>query len=163
MPGRVRTGAALRRMRVGEAPDQPGDQGSAVIEFLIVALVVLVPMAYIVMSVMRVQAATFASTQAAREAGRAFVTADSPAQARQRALVAARLAFADQGFDLKDSALGIDCGVAACLSPGGAVTIDLDWSVDLPWIPNSLSGGRSVSVPIHAVHSVPVDVYRVSS
>lgn len=139
------------------------DRGSAVTEFLVIGVLVLVPLAYIVMSVMRVQAAAFASSQAAREAGRAFVTAESVPHGRQRAEVAASLAFADQGFELPASALRVSCAGADCLAPGGVVSIDLDWAVDLPWIPSSLAGGRSFSVPIHAVHEVPVDAFRVSS
>ncbi len=121
------------------------------------------PLAYIVMSVMRVQAAAFASSQAAREAGRAFVSADSVPLGHQRADVAARLAFRDQGFELPGSALSITCGGGNCLTPGAVVSVDLDWAVDLPWIPSSLAGGRSLSVPIHAMHEVPVDVFRGSS
>ena len=121
------------------------------------------PLSYIVMSVMRVQAAAFASSQAAREAGRAFVTSDSVPLGRQRADAAARLAFLDQGFELPDSALSIACGGGDCLAPGAVVSVDLDWAVDLPWIPSALAGGRSLSVPIHAMHEVPVDVFRVSS
>ena len=139
------------------------DRGSAVTEFLVIGVLVLVPISYIVMSVMRVQAAAFASSQAAREAGRAFVTSESGAHGQQRAEVAARLAFADQGFELPASALRITCGGSDCLAPGGVVSIDLDWAVDLPWIPSSLAGGRSFSVPIRAVHEVPVDAFRVSS
>lgn len=139
------------------------DRGSAIIEFLVVGVLILVPIAYIVMSVMRVQAAAFASTQAAREAGRAFVTADSPAQGQRHALVAARIAFEDQGFEMPATALSIDCAGAPCLAPGSTVHVQIAWTVDLPWIPSDLAGGRSVSVPIEAIHEVPVDVYRVTS
>ena len=41
--------------------------------------------------------------------------------------------------------------------------VEIDWAVDLPWIPSSLADGRSFSVPIHAMHEVPVDVFRGSS
>lgn len=139
------------------------DRGSAVTEFLVIGVLVLMPLAYIVMSVMRVQAAAFASSQAAREAGRAFVSADSVPLGHQRADVAARLAFLDQGFELPPSSLSITCGGGDCLAPGAVVSVDLDWAVDLPWIPSSLAGGRSFSVPIHAMHEVPVDVFRGSS
>jgi hypothetical protein len=139
------------------------DHGSAIIEFLVIGVLVLVPIAYIVMSVMRVQAAAFASTQAVREAGRAFVTADSPAQGQRQAQVAAGIAFEDQGFQIPSAALTIDCSGAPCLMPGSTVHVRIAWSVDLPWIPSDLAGGRSVSVPIEADHEVPVDVYRVTS
>ena len=50
---------------------EPADRGSAVIEFIVIGVLVLVPLAYISMCVMRVQAATVASSLAVREAGRA--------------------------------------------------------------------------------------------
>lgn len=153
---RARTRPSIRR-------SASNDRGSAVTEFLVIGVLVLMPLTYIVMSVMRVQAAAFASSQAAREAGRAFVSADSVPLGHQRADVAARLAFLDQGFELPDSALRLTCGGGNCLSPGAVVSVDVEWAVDLPWIPSSLAGGRSLSVPIHAMHEVPVDVYRVSS
>lgn len=136
------------------------DDGSAVIEFIVIAVLVLVPLAYGVMSLARVQAASFATTQAVREAGRAFVSADSIAQGQARARTAAQVAFDDQGFVLPADGLRVRC-TGACLDPGGHLTIELDWSVDLPWVPAGLGG--SASVPIHAVHDVPVDVYRLVS
>ena len=53
------------------------DQGSAVLEFLIIGLLVLVPLLYVLLTVLRVESAVMASTQAVREAGRAFMMADS--------------------------------------------------------------------------------------
>jgi len=137
------------------------ERGSALLEFIVIGVLVIVPMAYIVTSVMRVQAATMASTQAVREAARAFATADSASQGRQAAVTAAQVAFEDQGFVLPESALRIQCS-RACLEPGSSITVDLDWQVGLPWIPASLAQGRSVSVPIDVVHVAPVDTYRLT-
>lgn len=137
------------------------DRGSAVLEFIVIGVLILVPMAYIVMSVMRVQAATMASTQAVREAARAYATADSVAEGRAAAITAAQVAFEDQGFLLPESALRVDC-LGGCLAPGSSIQVDLDWRVDLPWIPASLSQGRSASVPIDAVHTARVDTYRLT-
>gem|GEM_PF-234578 len=137
------------------------ERGSAVLEFIVIGVLILVPMAYVVMSVMRVQAATMASTQAVREAARAYATADSVAQGRAAAITAAQVAFEDQGFVLPDSALQVRC-VGSCLAPGSSIQVDLDWRVDLPWLPTSLSQGRSGSVPIDAVHTARVDTYRLT-
>lgn len=142
----------MRRLRARD------DRGSAVLEFIVVGVLILIPMAYLVLSVMRVQAAVFASTQAVREAGRAFVTADSVPRAQVRAVTAARIAFVDQGFTLPGDALTVRCRPTACLTPGGAVDVEARWSVPLPWLPATL--GDVAAVPITAVHSVPVDAYR---
>jgi hypothetical protein len=81
------------------------DEGSAVVEFIIVGIAVLVPMVYVVQCAMTVHAAALASSQAVREAGRAFSTAATEAQGRERASIAGRLAFADQGLALPPGAL----------------------------------------------------------
>lgn len=139
-------------------PGLPSDRGSAVTEFIVIVALLLVPLAYALMSVMRVQAASAATTQAVREAGRAFVTADSESQGRHDARAAAAIAFADQGFELPNEAMRIDCDPRPCLTPGGAVTVTVDWSVSLPWVPTAI--GEQVSLPITARHDVPVDAYR---
>jgi Tfp pilus assembly protein PilX len=136
------------------------DDGNAVIEFLIIGVLVLIPMAYLVLCVMRVQAATFASTQAVREAGRAFNSADSVRQGQVSARMAARLAFSDQGFEFPESALRISCPASPCLAPGSVAEVLLNWQVLLPWIPAGLTS--AVSVPIEVRHLAPVDDYRVT-
>lgn len=138
------------------------DQGSAITEFIVVAVLILLPMAYIVMSVMRVQAATLASTQAAREAGRAFTQAPSIPTAFAAAQMAATLAFEDQGFALPPDALAITCPEGPCLTPGTSAVVELRWSVELPWLPASLSERAGAAIPMRVRHVAPVDVFRVT-
>lgn len=137
------------------------ERGSAVSEFIVVAVLVLIPIAYGVISIVRVQSASFASAQAVREAGRAFMTSDAVVQANVRAQSAARLALADHGFTMPDGALRIDCHGGSCLSPGSAATVTLHWTVDLPWFPAGF--GQIAAMPISATHRVPVDAYRITS
>lgn len=135
------------------------DRGSAVLEFIVVGVLILIPIAYLVLSVMRVQSAVFASTQAVREAGRAFMSADSTPAGHQRAQAAARIALADQGFTSPVSAVQVRCN-PTCLAPGSSVQLALDWNVALPWLPASLEA--VASVPIHATHALTVDTYRIA-
>jgi len=135
------------------------DRGSAVIEFILIGVLVLVPLAYISVCIMRVQAATVASSLAVREAGRAFASANTAADARARAAAAARLALADQGFDMPARALKVHCFTGGCLAPESAVEVELDWSVDLPWLPSFL-GEERTAIPITARRTMPVDAYR---
>ncbi|MFL6097867.1 MAG: TadE/TadG family type IV pilus assembly protein, partial [Blastococcus sp.] len=79
-----------------------GERGSALVEFVFIALVVFVPLIYIVAGFSAVQRGVFASTAAAREAGRAIATAPDPSTGRQRALRAAQLAVEDQSVDATD-------------------------------------------------------------
>lgn len=159
--------------RVGSAPPtttvrrpaRPGlhvESGSAIVEFLVIGVGILVPLAYVVLSVLAVQGAAFASTQAVREAGRAFGTAGTAAVGRDRALAAARLAFADHGLSLPDGALRVACPDGPCLSPGSLVEVEVDWSVALPWVPGTLDADVPARMPIVAVHRIRVDDLRSS-
>ena len=75
------------------------ERGSAMVEFTYLAVLLMVPLVYVLLAVFSVQSAAFGVTEAARQAGRAFVTAESEAEGRARAAVAARLALEDQGVD----------------------------------------------------------------
>lgn len=138
------------------------DQGSAVIEFIVIGVCVLVPMLYIVQCAMAVHAAALASNQAVREAGRAFSLAVDESSGRSRAAVAVRLAFADQGVALPPGALQVTCPDGPCLSPGSTVHVSLAWSVPLPWLPADWSGHGRASIPISAQLRMPIDDFRGS-
>ena len=86
------------RLRRIYSDDGVGDAGNALIEFVFIAVLILIPLVYFVVAIASVQRSTVAVTHAAREAGRAFATADSTDQGVQRAEVAVRLALADQGL-----------------------------------------------------------------
>jgi hypothetical protein len=138
------------------------DRGSAVVEFVVIGVGVLIPLVYLALCVMTVQAAVFASTQAVREAGRAFSSASTPAEGRARAAAAARLAFADQGLELPAGSLHLTCAGGPCLGPGTAVDVLLSWSVPLPWVPVELTDRLPARLPISATQRLPVDDFRSS-
>lgn len=138
------------------------DAGSATLEFIVIGVGVLVPIAYLALAATSVQSAAFASSQAVREAGRAFATAADAEQGRARAWAAARVAFADHDLALPPGALRISCPDAPCLTPGSVVDVHLDWSAPLPWLPGSLADGAPLRVPVSATHRVPVDDFRDS-
>jgi hypothetical protein len=122
------------------------EDGSAILEFLIIGVLVLVPLLYIMLTVLRVESAVMASTQAAREAGRAFMMADST------------VAMSDQGFEMPESALSITCS-QACLSPASTAHVRIDWRVELPWVPTFLIGDEQ-GYPITVDSELRVDSYR---
>ena len=75
------------------------DAGNAVVEFVFVALVVMVPLIYLIVLFATIQRDQLGVTTAAREAGRAFATADTSAAGTDRARVAAAMAYEDAGLD----------------------------------------------------------------
>lgn len=74
------------------------DDGSALVEFVGLSVILLLPIVYLLLTVFDLQRGAFAAGQAAREAGRAFATAPSTDAGLHRAQVAADLAYAGQGL-----------------------------------------------------------------
>lgn len=140
------------------------DAGNAVIEFVFVAVVVLVPLVYFVVAVASVQRSRLAVTQAAREAGRAFATSDSTADGEARATVAVRLALADQGLaddaELRYVATGASCqgdAIAPELTPGAEFTVCVVRHAVLPGVPTLIAGKGITTIGRYVLH---VDDYR---
>ncbi|QNE23198.1 hypothetical protein F1D05_28235 [Kribbella qitaiheensis] len=138
-----------------------GEQGSAVVEFSWLALLLMVPLVYVMLGVFDVQRASYGSTAATRAAARAFIIVPagvSEDEARARAFEAARLAMKDQGVELSPGQLRISCD-PACLEPGSTVTVELDTEMPLPLIPSAL-GGERPAVHLSSVHTEPYGDYR---
>jgi hypothetical protein len=140
-----------------------------VVEFVFVAIAVLVPLLYLVLAVSALQRHALAVTQAAREAGRAFATADDEAAGLERSARAVEFALADQG--LADQGSGGDTwtswrepgdgcdGVptSPTLTPGAVFTVCVSRTFRLPGVPGHLDGGRNTVSGAFTVH---VDDFR---
>jgi Flp pilus assembly protein TadG len=133
--------------------------GSAVVEFVVLGVLLLIPLVYLVMMLARVQAGSYAVSQAAREAGRAYVTAGTGDEAAGRAQAAARIAFLDQAFD-ESGRLAIACDGTPCLRPDGRVETTATVRVPLPLVPAFVRDVIPLSVPVSASHLSTVDRFR---
>lgn len=141
---------------------RPADAGSALVEFTVLAVVLLVPLTYLVLAVFAVQRAAYAVTAAAREAGRAYATADTRGSADARAGAAAALALRDHGLALPPGAVALACEPAGgCLTPGSRVRVQVDVAVPLPFVPR-LFGGQPPAVRVRGQHVEPVDEWRAA-
>ncbi|MBU4337312.1 MAG: pilus assembly protein [Actinobacteria bacterium] len=150
---------SLRRARLAAAGGR--DDGNALVEFLALAFVLLIPVAYLVLTLGRLQAAVFATEAAARGAARVYVTSEDVDLAGARALTATDLALDDQGFDDDPTqALRLTCTTSPCLSPGGQVTAEVTAQVPLPFVPGFVRDRVPLSVPVSAVRTAAVDEYR---
>ena len=132
-----------------------GDGGNAVVEFSVLAVLLMVPLVSVLLSVFEVQRASFGVTEAARQAGRAYATADDPAQGRARATAAAGLAMRDQGLDCD----GCLTGLTGSLEPDAQVTARVEHFVRLPLLGEVLGGDRG-GIPVDATHVEVVDRFR---
>jgi Flp pilus assembly pilin Flp len=121
------------------------ERGSALVEFVFIALVVFVPLVYLVAGFSAVQRGVFASTAAAREAGRALGTAPDLATGQARADRAVQLAVEDQHVDATDVRLayappGAGCAAAGAyqptLTPGERFSVCVTVTVRIPLLPD---------------------------
>jgi Flp pilus assembly protein TadG len=144
------------------------DDGNAIIEFVFVAVAVLVPLVYLIVAVAVVQRSRLATTNAARDVGRAVATADRLADAPVRAQAALRIALANQGLTPPDVQLryvapGADCQAGPSQPP--ALTAGAEFQVcvirhqPLPAVPTVLSGRGITTIGRYVVH---VDEFRTS-
>jgi Flp pilus assembly protein TadG len=152
------------RRRIRAPRRAPADDGTAIIEFVFVAVIVMVPLVYLITSVATVQRSRLAVTQAARDAGRAFATSPTAARAPLRARAAVRLALADQGLpddaQLRFVAIGTPCDAASVtprLAPGAQFAVCVRRHVELPAVPSVLEGRGITTVGRYVVH---IDDYR---
>ncbi|MGB8386070.1 MAG: pilus assembly protein [Dermatophilaceae bacterium] len=161
-PGQQRLVPSLRtqwfrlRMRWSRLRRVPRDGGRAIVEFVFLGVLVLVPLIYLVVTVGRIQAAAFSATSAAREAGRAFTTSEGEGAAFSRARAAAALSFEDFGF-AEGTRVDLECDGTPCLRPDARVTVTASVSVPLPLVPAFLDGALPLSVPVSSTHVSTVD------
>jgi Flp pilus assembly protein TadG len=153
------TALAERRWAAGQGTTHPGEGGSAVVEFVFLAVLMLIPLIYLVMTLGRLQAGAYAVSAAAREAGRAYTTATTQADAERRAEAAAAIAFEDQGFG-DTGRLSLACDGTPCLRAEGRVEVTTVVTVPLPLVPSFARDVVPLEVPLSASHVAVVDRFR---
>jgi hypothetical protein len=94
-----------------------GERGAAVVELLVVFLTLLVPLVYVMLVMADVQRALLATSSAAREAGRVYVTGSDRLDAERRAALAYREVLATYGVRPGDPGAGMRLR-AACPAAG---------------------------------------------
>lgn len=152
----MRAELLLRRVsRRREARSASSDEGRAILEFIFLGVLLLLPLTYLVLTAARIQAASFSASLAGREAGRAFVTAPGDDEAFGRARAAASLAFDDFSFDT--AAVEVRCDGTPCLRPEGSVTSTATIVVQLPLVPDFIADHVPASVTISSTHVATVD------
>lgn len=157
-PRPVRGGTSPVLRAVGRR--QLSDRGSMTVEVAFLLVLLVVPIFYLVGTLGRVQAGAYAVTAAAREAGRTFVTADSPELALGRAYAAAGLVYAAHGFTEGQGSVTVGCPGGSCLEPGSTVQVDSRIVVPLPLVPDFVRSAMPATITLTAQHVEPVDAFR---
>jgi Flp pilus assembly protein TadG len=137
------------------------DEGTALIEFVFLAVLLMIPLVYVALTALSVQRAAFGITAAAREAGRAYATGGSDAAGERRAELAATTILADQGVEWDDSGgRVVSCAGTCTYAPGSSFTATLSTRVALPLVPSFLCRSHCVAaITVHASHSERLSCY----
>lgn len=144
--------AGTAAMKTGDA-----ENGSALVEFIFLGLVLLVPVIYLIVTAGQVQGAAFAATGAAESAAKVYVASGDPFIGEQQARMAAELAFTDFGFEPAGLLLDIACS-AECLAPGSTVTVLVRFDVPLP-LGSGFPGTDFAPVTVDATSTQIVERY----
>jgi hypothetical protein len=165
---KARTCALVRRLH--QAREHLGvrsgdDAGNAVLEFVVLSAFLMVPLVYLMIAVLQVQGSAYGVTEAAREAGRAFVEARSTDDGYRQACTAATIALQNQlpgAFDCAGLKIGCmsdsECTTSE-LTPGETIRVVIDIDVSLPFMPTSVFG-QPLTIRLHALHDEVVDSFR---
>lgn len=138
------------------------DAGNAMIEFVFLGVLLLIPLVYLVLAISYVQRNTYGVTEAAREVGRTYVASGSEATARY----AAKLALADQNIAATDLDIGWvpvghSCSTAAPglpqLNAGEVFSVCVRRRITIPGVPSFIGARHNTVTGRFVVH---VDEYK---
>ena len=140
------------------------EAGSALVELSWLAIILLVPLIWIVVSVFEVQRGAFATSAAARAAGRAYALAPDDATGEARARAVVDHVLADQGTPGQAAQVTVSCDAPgdSCHVGTAVITVRVDSGVDLPFFPAILGKGAA-SFSLDASHTVPIGQYVESA
>lgn len=146
------------------------DRGSALIEFSVASLILLVPLIYLIVTLGRLQAASYAATSAATAAstiiahgpGRPGPSGRAPARTAAARTAAARtaaaLALRDHGFAASSRTVTIACD-PACTEPRAVVTARVRLRVSLPGVPPAFDDSLPTHITVSARHHDEIAAY----
>ena len=144
------------------------DSGAAVVEFIFLSLLLLIPVVYLVLTLAQVQAVAFAAEAVARDVSRSAVVggvdalqdgesyAAAERAGRERADAALESTLADFKVDPDLAEVEVGCSTSPCFTPGSNVDVAVTIEVRLPGIGALVP--RAV-VTVDALGSSPVDGY----
>lgn len=137
-----------------------GEDGNALVEFVVLAVALLIPALYLVLTLGSVQSAVFAADIIARDAARIHAVEQDSATAQQRTDGHTQMVLQDFGLSAGD-VLDISCSHDPCSTAGGTVTATVTIPVQVPGLGPVLGGQGPVSV--RSGHAVQVDQYRAGA
>lgn len=139
--------------------DGPAERGSAVVEFTFLALLLMVPLVYFIITIGQLQGGSFAVVGAADQAAKVFVAQPDAKSGQAAAEQAAVIALADFGHDASQASVSTSCNPGDCQAAGTAVTVTVKLTVPLPFVPFS-NGFRLSASEVEASSTQLVGRFR---
>ena len=128
------------------------DDGSAALEFITVGVILLVPLAYLVITLGAVQESLLGVEAAARHTARVIGQADDVDSAAANSDAVLASVLEEYGIDQGSVDVSMSCtpAVAACPSAGATVIVTVTTRVSLPFVPPIFGLDRAASIPLEA-------------
>lgn len=139
-------------------PVGTAERGSAIVEFIFLAVLLMIPVVYLILTVGQVQAGAYAVVGAADQAAKVYVLNGDLPSAQQAAEQAVRLAVEDMGFDAANATLAITCD-GGCLTAGTTVHARVELRIELPVV-GSVPGVTATAATVDASASQKVGRFR---
>lgn len=139
----ARVPAFLRRgLRDGEPTAESGvhagsERGSAVVEFTFLALLLMVPVVYFIITVSQIQGGSFAVVGAADQAAKVYTAQPDEASALAAAEQAVAIALRDFGHGAEAASVAVACAPSDCQTAGSTVSVTVRLDIPLPFLPFS--------------------------
>lgn len=133
-----------------------GEEGSATVEFVLLAVLLLIPVIYFLILTSQIQAASYASVAAADQAAKSAVAAPDPTESAGRVQHVVDLTMADYGYPGGGHEVQVSCSANPCLEPGSTLSVRVDVRVPVPLIPEFLGWkATAATVSSSSLHVVP--------
>lgn len=128
------------------------DDGSAALEFITVGVILLVPLAYLVITLGAVQESLLGVEAAARHTARVIGQSDDVDSAAANSDAVLASVLEEYGIDQGSVDVSMSCtpAVAACPSAGATVIVTVTTRVSLPFVPPIFGLDRAASIPLEA-------------
>ncbi|MGO2539792.1 MAG: hypothetical protein ACTH8J_01475 [Specibacter sp.] len=127
-------------------------------EFIFLAVLLMVPVAYLILTVGQVQGGAYAVVGAADQAAKVFVLHKDLPAAHLAAEQAVQLAIEDMGFDPASAELTISCD-GGCLTAGSTISAHVQLRVELPVV-GSLPGVNATAATVDSTATQKVGRFR---
>lgn len=128
------------------------DEGSAALEFITAGVILLVPLAYLVITLGAVQESLLGVEAAARHTARVIGQADDVDSAAANSDAVLASVMDEYGLDAGSIEVSMSCSPAgiACPSAGATVIVTVSTRVSLPFVPPIFGLDKAASIPLEA-------------